>query len=421
MADGLPAPLSDLDFAPVSEAEARLGQLLFYDPILSGNRSVSCGTCHHPAFGTGDGLSLGLGDGGKGLGTQRLADPQNMPEQRIPRNAPALFNLGAKEFTVLFHDGRIEVDPDRPGGLRTPLDADMVVGFASLLSAQTMFPVLSADEMAGHYSENDVAQAVRRGVLTGEGGAWDIIARRVAEIADYADGFVAAYDHIDAPDQIGFSDISNAIAAFMEFEWRSDNAPFDALLRGNAALPEAAANGMALFYGEARCAECHNGPFLTDHGFHAMGAPQIGPGKAARFESHARDEGRFRVTGDVADLYAFRTPSLRNVALTGPYGHAGAHSDLRAFIVAHLDPIASLQSYDIAAATLPELPVDDAKGLVDVPAISAAVAIDPVQISEGQVTALIAFLDSLTDPLALEGRLGIPRTVPSGLPVDQLR
>jgi cytochrome c peroxidase len=127
------------------------------------------------------------------------------------------------------------------------------------------------------------------------------------------------------------------------------------------------------------------------------------------------------VTGDVADLYAFRTPSLRNVALTGPYGHAGAHSDLRAFIVAHLDPIASLQSYDIAAATLPELPVDDAKGLVDVPAISAAVAIDPVQISEGQVTALIAFLDSLTDPLALEGRLGIPRTVPSGLPVDQLR
>jgi cytochrome c peroxidase len=421
MADGLPAPLSDLDFAPVSEAEARLGQLLFYDPILSGNRSVSCGTCHHPAFGTGDGLSLGLGDGGKGLGTQRLADPQNMPEQRIPRNAPALFNLGAKEFTVLFHDGRIEVDPDRPGGLRTPLDADMVVGFASLLSAQTMFPVLSADEMAGHYSENDVAQAVRLGVLTGEGGAWDIIARRVAEIADYADGFVAAYDHIDAPDQIGFSDISNAIAAFMEFEWRSDNAPFDALLRGNAALPEAAANGMALFYGEARCAECHNGPFLTDHGFHAMGAPQIGPGKAARFESHARDEGRFRVTGDVADLYAFRTPSLRNVALTGPYGHAGAHSDLRAFIVAHLDPIASLQSYDIAAATLPELPVDDAKGLVDVPAISAAVAIDPVQISEGQVTALIAFLDSLTDPLALEGRLGIPRTVPSGLPVDQLR
>ena len=421
MADGLPAPLTDVDFAPVNEAEARLGQLLFYDSILSGNRSVSCGSCHHPAFGTSDGLSLGLGDGGQGLGTQRVADPQNMPEQRIPRNAPALFNLGAHEFTVLFHDGRIEVDPDRPGGLRTPLDADMVAGFTSLLSAQTMFPVLSADEMAGHYSENDVAQAVRRGVLTGEGGAWDIIARRVAEIPEYADDFAATYDHIDVPDQIGFADISNAIAAFMEFEWRSDNAPFDAVLRGDAVLPDPAATGMALFYGEAGCAACHSGPFLTDHGFHAMGVPQIGPGKAASFESHTRDEGRFRVTGNAADLYAFRTPSLRNVALTGPYGHAGAHSDLRAFVEAHLNPVASLQTYDIAAATLPELSVDDVKGLADVAAIAAAVTIESVQISDQHVTALIAFLDALTDPAALEGRLGVPQTVPSGLPVEQIR
>ncbi len=421
MADGLPAPLTDVDFAPVNEAEARLGQLLFYDSILSGNRSVSCGSCHHPAFGTSDGLSLGLGDGGQGLGTQRVADPQNMPEQRIPRNAPALFNLGAHEFTVLFHDGRIEVDPDRPGGLRTPLDADMVAGFTSLLSAQTMFPVLSADEMAGHYSENDVAQAVRRGVLTGEGGAWDIIARRVAEIPEYADDFAATYDHIDVPDQIGFADISNAIAAFMEFEWRSDNAPFDAVLRGDAVLPDPAATGMALFYGEAGCAACHSGPFLTDHGFHAMGVPQIGPGKAASFESHTRDEGRFWVTGNAADLYAFRTPSLRNVALTGPYGHAGAHSDLRAFVEAHLNPVASLQTYDIAAATLPELSVDDVKGLADVAAIAAAVTIESVQISDQHVTALIAFLDALTDPAALEGRLGVPQTVPSGLPVDQIR
>ena len=132
VAQELPRALTDTDFAPVREIEARLGQLLFYDPILSGNRNVSCGTCHHPAFGTGDGLSLGLGDGGVGLGPKRVADPDNMPEQRIPRNAPALFNLGAHEFTVLFHDGRIEVDPNRPGGLRTPLDADMVAGFASL-------------------------------------------------------------------------------------------------------------------------------------------------------------------------------------------------------------------------------------------------------------------------------------------------
>jgi len=417
----LPAPLTDTDFAPVNEAEARLGQLLFYDPILSGNRNLSCATCHNPAFGTGDGLSLGIGDGGIGLGLRRVANPDNMPEQRIPRNAPSLFNLGAYEFTALFYDGRIEIDPDRPGGMRTPLDADMVTGFASMLSAQTMFPVLSADEMAGHYSENDVAQAVRRGVITGEGGAWDIIARRVSGIPAYADEFAAVYEHIDAPEQIAFTDISNAIAAFMEFEWRSDTAPFDAVLRGEATLPEPAATGMDLFYGKAGCAACHSGPLLTNHRFYAMGAPQIGPGKAARFETHARDEGRFRVTGDPADLYAFRTPSLRNVALTGPYGHAGAHSDLRSFVEAHIDPVAGLQNYDLTQAVLPDLSVDDARGLADFDTIASAVRYDPPDISDAEVTALIAFLNTLTDPVAMTGRLGVPETVPSGLPVDRAR
>jgi len=417
----LPAPLTDADFAPVNEAEARLGQLLFYDPILSGNRNLSCATCHNPAFGTGDGLSLGIGDGGIGLGLRRVANPDNMPEQRIPRNAPSLFNLGAYEFTALFYDGRIEIDPDRPGGMRTPLDADMVTGFASMLSAQTMFPVLSADEMAGHYSENEVAQAVRRGVITGEGGAWDIIARRVSDIPAYADEFAAVYEHIDAPEQIAFTDISNAIAAFMEFEWRSDTAPFDAVLRGEATLPEPAATGMDLFYGKAGCAACHSGPLLTNHRFYAMGAPQIGPGKAARFETHARDEGRFRVTGDPADLYAFRTPSLRNVALTGPYGHAGAHSDLRSFVEAHIDPVAGLQNYDLTQAVLPDLSVDDARGLADFDTIASAVRYDPPDISDAEVTALIAFLNTLTDPVAMTGRLGVPETVPSGLPVDRAR
>ncbi len=417
-AEIVPSAVTDADYRPINPAEAALGQLLFYDPILSGNREVSCATCHHPAFGTSDGLSLGIGDGGRGLGKARVVDPTNPPEQRIPRNAPALFNLGAHEFTVLFHDGRIEVDPDRPGGLRTPLDADMVAGFDTLLAAQTMFPVLSADEMAGHYSENDVSVAVRRGTLTGPGGAWDIIARRVADIPEYAEAFVRIYPEITAPDDVTFADVSNAIAAFMELEWRSDTSPFDAVFRRERTLPEPAATGMDLFYGDAGCSTCHSGPFLTDHDFHAMGAPQIGPGKAARFESHARDDGRFRVTGDLADFYAFRTPSLRNVALTGPYGHAGAHADLRDFVVAHLDPKIGLAGYDIGAAMLPDMDVNDTR--VDLDMIADAVTFTPVLLEDAEVDALIAFLDSLTDPAAVGGRLGIPDAVPSGLPVAKV-
>jgi len=422
MAQGLPDPVTDSDYRLLDLEEARLGQLLFYDPILSGNRSISCASCHHPDFGTSDGVSLSLGDGGIGMGPERRADPDNLPEERIPRNAPGLFNLGAHQFTSLFHDGRLEADPDWPGGLRTPMDADMVTGFASALSAQTMFPVLSRDEMAGSHRENDVARAVRQGVITGPGGAWDLIARRVAALPAYAESFAAVYPHVKGPDDIAFTDISNALAAFMEHEWRSDSAPFDAVLRGEAVLEGAARAGMELFYGPAGCAGCHSGPFLTDHDFHAMGAPQIGPGKSASFEDNDRDEGRFRVTGDPADLYAFRTPSLRNVALTAPYGHAGGHGDLRAFVAAHADPAAGLAGYDEGQAVLPRYEAEDFTVMHDpdqLAAILAAVRVPSVQLSPEDITAIVAFLDTLTDPVAIDGRLGIPETVPSGLPVQE--
>ena len=219
----IPPPIRPGDYTQTDPREVELGRLLFYDPVLSGNRNISCATCHHPRFATSDGLSLGLGEGGVGLGPERVADPENTPEQRIPRNSPALFNLGAKEFTVLFHDGRIEVGQSRPSGLRTPLEDEMVTGFDSVLSAQTMFPVLSPDEMAGHYQENEIAKAVRQGLLTGPGGAWDLISNRVASIESYAEKFRAVYPEIAAGREIRFTDISNAIASFVAFEWRSFN------------------------------------------------------------------------------------------------------------------------------------------------------------------------------------------------------
>lgn len=413
LAEPLPSAPEDADYAPVDPAQAALGRLLFYEPILSGNREVACATCHHPRFATGDGLALGLGDGGRGLGPERAADPLSPPERRIPRNAPALFNLGAGEFTVLFHDGRIEVDALRPSGIRTPMGAEMEAGFASLLSAQTMFPVLSADEMAGHYSENEVARAVRQGVITGPGGAWDLIAARVRALPGYAAPFEAAFPGRE----VSFAAISDAVAAFMAAEWRSDDSAFDAHLRGGAPLTGAAAEGMALFYGGAGCAACHSGPFQTDHGFHAMGAPQIGPGKAERFERHARDTGRQRVTGDPADAYAFRTPSLRNVTRTGPWGHAGAHGDLRGFLAHHADPSGEWPR----DAALPALEADDWR-IADDPGEVAAIrgaAVPGRAPGEGELDALLAFLGALEDPGALAGRTGVPEAVPSGLPVPR--
>jgi cytochrome c peroxidase len=415
-AQDLPRPVDDSMYVATRPEEVALGRLLFWDPILSGNRNISCGTCHHPRFGTSDGVSLGLGEGGIGLGPERRADPANPPEQRLPRNASSLFNLGASEFTVLFHDGRVEADPTRPSGLRTPLEDEMVAGFSGVLSAQTMFPVLSQDEMAGHYAENEVAAAARQGLITGPGGAWDLIARRVAGIDGYARAFAAVYPHVAAGAPIAFTDISNAIAAFIADEWRSDDSPFDAHLRGEATLTGAAAEGMALFYGAAGCAGCHAGPFLTDHRFHATGQVQIGPGKAARFERHRRDEGRLRVTGRPEDAYAFRTPSLRNVALTAPYGHAGAFATLGSFLRHHADPA---RDY-VPEAILPPLAgADDYAPLGDgaeTASIRAAARQVPA-LAEADIAPLVAFLESLTGATAQGSEP--PEAVPSGLPVDR--
>jgi cytochrome c peroxidase len=415
--------LPALGFANQSDVDMRrvmLGQLLFYDPVLSGSQEVSCATCHHPRFGTGDGVSLSLGDGATGLGPDRAVDPDNLPEQRIPRNAPGLFNLGEPEFTVMFHDGRLEADPSRPSGIRTPLGESMAEGFESVLAAQAMFPVLSADEMAGHYSENPIAQAVRMGHLSLPGGAWDQIAERVASIPDYR----AQFDTIlGESTEITFADIGNVIADFIAFEWRATDSPYDRHLAGANALSDAQQRGMDLFYGKAGCGTCHAGPFQTDHAFHAIAMPQLGPGKAARFETHARDEGRMRVTGAVEDAYAFRTPSLRNVVHTAPYGHAGAYRSLEAVVRHHLDPVASLYAYDRSEAILPVLDgADDWRVMDDrdeLAAIAEANDLEPAALTDAEVADILAFLEALTDPTSLQGRLGIPESVPSGLPIDR--
>jgi cytochrome c peroxidase len=82
--------------APVRPNLVRLGRLLAFDKILSGNRDISCMTCHLPSLGTGDGRSLSIGQGATGLGEQRV-HPKNA---FIPRNAPSLFNLHALKSLV---------------------------------------------------------------------------------------------------------------------------------------------------------------------------------------------------------------------------------------------------------------------------------------------------------------------------------
>lgn len=415
LAAELPEPATHSTFPKADLGQVLLGQKLFYDPILSGNQTIACATCHHPSLGTGDGMSLSIGEGGQGLGPDRQVLPGEQIHARIPRNAPALWNLGAQDFRVMFHDGRVMLDANAPFGVRMPPNRALLAPVNSVLAAQAMLPVLSADEMAGHPGENPVADAVQADDAP---RAWTLLSARVASIPEYR----ARFDRlIGAETELQFTDIANAIAAFISYEFRATDSAFDRYLQGDdTALSAAAQQGMELFYGDAGCAGCHAGLFQTDQDFHAIGVPQIGPGKGG--DPAYSDAGRYLVTQNPEDTYRFRTPSLRNVALTAPYGHSGAYPTLLAMLLHHLGPVDSLMTYDRAQARLHPLPLNDWQAMEDEAElfdIAAGIELPTFDLNEEEVLALLAFLEALSDPSSAMGRLGVPENLPSGLPLDR--
>jgi cytochrome c peroxidase len=155
---------------------------------------------------------------------------------------------------------------------------------------------------------------------------------------------------------------------------------------------------------------------LTDQQYHNIAVPQLGPGKLSDV---ALDLGRFLETGLLVDRYAFRTPPLRNVTLTAPYMHNGAYDTLEGAIRHHLYPADSLRDYDPAALPVafretvraePEIQADVLKSL-------DPLAASPPELTDAQIGDLLAFLEALTSPSAVDLSGLVPDTVPSGLPV----
>jgi len=428
--DRLPAPAQDSEFQQPSEEEVELGRLLFFDKELSGNRNISCATCHSPVIATVDGLSTNIGTGGQGLSVLRDAGhfpPTDFdPQSRGARNMTPLFNLGHEQFVKLFWDGRIQVDPSVPQGFATPAGSDLPFGFDNALAALSIFAETDTQEMLGEPGTNELADAA---LGHPQIGVWDGLVVRLGAIPEYVALFTAAFPEVgDDPGNITIVQVGTAIGAFQAAAFRSDNSPFDRFLRGDRkAMSANAKRGMRLFYGRAKCSGCHNGVFQTDHDFHAIGMPQIGPGFGDGPSGH-EDFGREGFTGDPADRYRFRTPSLRNVALTGPWGHNGAFNSLRSVVEHHLDAEESLMSYDPSQIVMPPRPDLDALDLIAfndlevTAAIADAIEIEPPKrrVSEGDKDDLVDFLHALTDPSAGDLRTSVPTRVPSGLPLAEI-
>jgi cytochrome c peroxidase len=253
-------------------ARIALGRLLFFDPILSSTRDVSCATCHHPRFGWSDGRATPIGVGGDGVGPGRtFRGPASLP--LIARNVPTILNVG---FNGL-------VAGASPDPAAAPMFWDSRV---RSLEQQVFTPLASLGEMRG--DDCPEIEAVAQAVL------------RVRAIAGYRERFRTAFGQT-AGEAVTPERLAQAIAAF-ERSLVTPRSPIDRFLQGDpSALNVGQQRGLRIFQ-DAGCIQCHGGPMFSDFQLHFIGAPDSTP------------DGRRE----------FRTPTLRNLRYTAPYMHNGS-------------------------------------------------------------------------------------------------
>lgn len=279
---GLPSDLSRFipEKNPLTRAKVELGRQLYFEPRLSKDATVSCATCHHPSKGWADGLPVSSGIEGKKGG----------------RNSPTVLN---RLFgTTQFWDGRAATLEEQALG---PIGNPIEMGFSSADAAARLASI------PGYRIQ---FERVFGGPPTADGIAMAIAAfeRTILSGANANDYTEAALPYRAAePDE----------------DWTKED--FDRRERALAddsrlGLSAAGRRGRELFFGKAECSTCHVGANLTDELFYNLG---VG------FDPAKLDQGREAVTGNPKDRGAYKTPTLRNVALTAPYMHDGSFATLR--------------------------------------------------------------------------------------------
>lgn len=284
-----PVPSSN----PMSPEKVQLGRRLFFDPILSRDKTISCASCHDPKHGFASPDPVAIGIGGK----------------KGKRNAPSLFNVDYR--SSLFWDGR-----------------------ARTLEQQARLPITDPAEM---------------------GATVDLVLKRLRSDKGYPQAFAKAF----GDKKITIEKLAMAIATFERALILGDS-PVDRFRAGRASdLSRDAKLGLWLFESKARCWQCHSGPTFSDEKFHNTG---IGWNQG--------DTGRYAITKKEADQGAFKTPSLRGVALSAPYMHNGSMKDLEEVI----------QHYNRGGKQNPYL----------------SPKIKPLELTKEEIGHLVAFLKELT-------------------------
>lgn len=319
---------------PSSKDKELLGKLLFYDPILSGGKDISCASCHHPSAGYAEFLDLSIGSNGRGLGSKRVFNsPNDIPLMK--RNSPTILNTAfngidskaayAPETASMFWDDRVKS-----------------------LEIQALEPIKTLEEMRGNHFEKSE-------ILT-------VVTERIKKIPEYQELFAKAFGQNTPIDSIA---IGKAIAAF-ERTLVANNSRFDQYMRGDVnAISNSEKEGFELFK-SVGCINCHSGPMFSDYKLHVLGVP---------------DNPKLpEPDGALDDSFAFRTASLRNLRFTAPYMHNGSFQNLKQVLEFYED-------ISFGKTRNPLVPKENFDPLVR-----------ELQLTVKDMSQIISFLNTLNDP-----------------------
>jgi cytochrome c peroxidase len=260
-----------------------LGRLLFFDPVLSGNKDVACATCHQPEFNYAEFLETSIGVNGVGRGqSRRFIDPNDIPF--VKRNSQSVLNTA---FNGLKKNEAYDA-------ASAPMFWDMRT---KGLEQQALEPIKTLEEMRGNGFH--------------ESGILDEVVARLSKIPEYRRLFSVAFPNEQSP--VSQLNLARAIAAY-ERTLIAPDTRFDQYMRGDSnALSTGEKEGLNAFL-VTGCAKCHSGPMFSDFKLHTLGVPDT--------------DNRKESDSGVDQKYAFRTPSLRNLRFTGPYMHSGKFATL---------------------------------------------------------------------------------------------
>lgn len=271
--------ITGLDANPLTRAKIELGRQLYFDTRLSADSTVSCASCHDPSMGYTAQTKTGVGIRGQEGG----------------RNSPVSFNriLSGKQFW----DGRVDsLEAQAVGPIQNPIEMGFThEGVVKRLSENPVYKK-QFDAIFGELTIDRVGQAIaafERAIVT-EPAPYDYHEQ------------LLPFTTMDEED---IADDEELAAKYRAAKEAAEAHP----------MSDSAKRGRELFFGKANCTACHVGANLADEKYHNLG---IGMDKPEP------DLGRFVVTKDEADRGAFKTPTVRNAALTAPYMHDGSVATL---------------------------------------------------------------------------------------------